>query len=421
MVSFSSILRPSLCKHKKSTGFTDFFCSLLNIFAVRAYGEAEFWLGGGKVFLLFILFCFTFITMVGGNPEHDAYGFRFWNNPGVFAEYMSTGSLGRFEGFLAALWNASFTIVGPEYISMVAAEAKHPRTYIKNAFKTIYWRFGLFFIGSALAVGIVVAYNDPVLVAVLSGASGSGTSAASPYVIAMNRLKIKVLPDLTNALMMTSVFSAGNTYTYTAIRTLYGMALEGRAPRILSKTTRNGVPIYAFAIVMLFPLLSLLQLSNGSSMVLTWLINLVTASTVIDYIVMSMTYICFYHACKAQGFDRSQLPYKGWFQPYCGYISLAWMTLIVFTYGYSSFVPWSVSSFFIYYSMLLLALILFIAWKVWHRTRWIRPREMDRNWEAGAISTYEALEEDKPTGFWSEIVDMGGLRKRVRRNNERRA
>jgi amino acid permease len=42
----------------------------LNVLAVRFYGEAEFWLSGGKVILLTLLFCFTFITMVGGNPQH---------------------------------------------------------------------------------------------------------------------------------------------------------------------------------------------------------------------------------------------------------------------------------------------------------------------------------------------------------------
>ena len=56
--------------------------------AVKAYGEAEFWLSGGKVILIFSLFFFTFITMVGGNPAHDAYGFRYWNNPGSFMEYL---------------------------------------------------------------------------------------------------------------------------------------------------------------------------------------------------------------------------------------------------------------------------------------------------------------------------------------------
>lgn len=160
--------------------------SLLNVLAVKAYGEAEFWLSGGKVILIFMLFGFTLVTMCGGNPKNDAYGFRYWENPGSFAEWHTTGNLGRFEGFLAALWSASFTIVGPEYIAIAAAEAKRPSHYLKMAFKTVYWRFAAFFILGALCVGIVIPYNDPTLVGIKEGtAEGSGTAAASPYVIAM--------------------------------------------------------------------------------------------------------------------------------------------------------------------------------------------------------------------------------------------
>jgi amino acid transporter len=79
------------------------------------------------------------------------------------------------------------------------------------------------------------------------------------------------------SLLLTSIFSAGNTYTYCAIRTLYGLALEGRAPRVLTHTTRSGVPIYCFMIVMIFPFLSFLQVSSSSSIVITWFANLVTA------------------------------------------------------------------------------------------------------------------------------------------------
>ena len=76
--------------------------------------------------------------------------------------------------------------------------------------------------------------------------------------------------------MLTSIFSAGNTYTYCAVRTLYGLALEGRAPRFLTYCTRKGVPLYSFAVVMVFPMLSFLQCSNSSSVVITWFANLVT-------------------------------------------------------------------------------------------------------------------------------------------------
>lgn len=38
--------------------------ALFNVFAVRWYGEAEFWLSSGKFFLIILLSSFTFFTMV---------------------------------------------------------------------------------------------------------------------------------------------------------------------------------------------------------------------------------------------------------------------------------------------------------------------------------------------------------------------
>ena len=136
--------------------------------------------------------------MVGGNPVHDAYGFRYWKHGGAFREKIHTGDLGRFQGFLAALSSALFTVVGPEYISIVAAEAARPRVYIKAAFKMVYLRFGIFFIGGALAVGIVCSSRDPALVKVVTGGS-NGSAGASPYVIAMRNLGVSVFPHIVNA------------------------------------------------------------------------------------------------------------------------------------------------------------------------------------------------------------------------------
>lgn len=380
--------------------------------AVRGYGEAEFWLSGGKVILLFLLFGFTFVTMVGGNPDGDAYGFRYWSDPGAFAIPLwanTTGNLGRFEGFLDCLWAAGFAIVGPEYISMVAAEAQRPRIYIKTAFKTIYIRFAIFFIGSALAVGIVLPYNDPQLIKVNSSGD-TGTAAASPYVIAMSNFGIQGLPHLVNALMMTSIFSAGNTYTYCATRSLYGLALEGRAPRFLRKTTNNGVPIWCFCVVMIFPMLSFLQVSSSSAEAIGWFISLTTAGGIIDYLVMSITFIFFYRACLAQGLDRKTLPYYGYFQPYCAYVALVIQTLIVIFYGYTAFTPWSVETFFRNYTMQIIMPILFIGWKFFKKTRFVRPHEADLEWERPVIDAYENGLKDPPTGFWREMGHLVGIK-----------
>lgn len=364
----------------------------------------------------------------------QAYGFRNWETPGAFAEYASRshGDKGRFEGFLACLWSAAFCIVGPEYISIVAAEAKRPSVYIKAAFKTVYWRFGIFFIMGALCVGIVIPYNDPKLVNIYFGNGEKGTAASSPYVMAMTNMGIKILPDIVNALMLTSIFSAGNTYTvslapvalvnkydadsrqYAATRNLYGLSLEGRAPRFLSYTLKNGVPLFSFLIVMCFPCLSFLSLGSGANKVLTWLVSLITAGGIIDYIVMCITYIFFWRAIKAQNINRDNFPYKGWFQPYSAWIGLVWLTIIVLCYGYESFSPFSVDNFFINYTMVIAAPVLYFGWKIIHKTKIIKPHECDLTWDRPVIDAYEASFMNPPIGFWTEIAQMFGFRRHIK-------
>jgi len=194
---------------------------MINIFGVSWYGECEFWLALGKVILILGLIAFTFVTMLGGNPLKDRYGFRYWRDPGPFAENIKTGDLGRFLGFLACLIQASFTIAGPEVVSMAAGEAENPRVVLPKAFKGVFYRLTCFFVLGSLAVGIVVPYNDPVMAAAFK--EGKPGAAASPYVIAMDRLRIPVLPHIVNALVFTSAFSAGNSFVYCASRSLYGL------------------------------------------------------------------------------------------------------------------------------------------------------------------------------------------------------
>lgn len=183
--------------------------ALINILAVKWYGESEFWAALGKMLLIVGLIVFTFIVMVGGNPQHDHFGFRYWYEPGSFAEYYTTGSTGRFMGFLQCLIAASFTIAGPDYVSMAAGEAENPRKVMPRAFNAVFYRLTSFFMLGALCVGILVPYTDQTLKDAYD--NGEPGAAASPYVVAMNRLGIPVLPHIVNAMVLTAAFSAGNS------------------------------------------------------------------------------------------------------------------------------------------------------------------------------------------------------------------
>ncbi len=162
-------------------------------------------------------------------------------------------------------------MAGPEYISILAGEVMNPRKTLRTAFKTLYWRFGIFFVGGAIAVGIVIPYNDKTLVDIVSGkVPGHGGAGASPYVIAMANMGIPVLPHIVTALLITSIFSAGNSYVYTSSRSLYSLSLDGHAPKFLQKCTKSGVPIYCFGVAMLFTLISLLSLGKDAAVVISW-------------------------------------------------------------------------------------------------------------------------------------------------------
>jgi amino acid transporter len=292
---------------------------------------------------------------------------------------------------------------------MLSGEVKLPRRYLKNAFKVTYVRFAFFFIGSALCVGIVIPYNDKTLLDILTGTSqGAGTAAASPYVIAMKNLGVNGLPHLTNALLCTSIFSAGNAYTYYGTRSLYSLALDGHAPKFLRRCTKAGVPIYCLCVTSLFPFLGFLNVSSGSAVVLTWFTNIITAAQIIDYIVICITYLFWHRACKAQGLDRSTLPYYARFQPYSTWIALVFLICVVTCYGYPTFLPghFTVEDFFTFYLMVLVAPVLFFGWKFLKRTKFIKPLEADLIWQKPIIDAYEESYTEPAMGFWQEIGQM---------------
>lgn len=318
---------------------------LINLLAVKWYGEAEFWTALGKVLLIVALLMFTLVVMLGGNPLRYRFGFTYWTNPGAFATFYHEGTLGRFMGFLQCLTLASFTVSGPDYVSMAAGEATNPRHVLPRAFNAVFYRLTAFFVLGSLAVGVLVPHDDPALA--LAFSSGAPGAAASPYVVAMARLRIRVLPDVVNAVILTAAFSAGNSYVYCASRSLYGLALEGKAPRVFRRCNRHGVPYAAVLLVLGVALLSFLQLESGAARVLQWFVSLVTASQLINFGVVCVTYLRWYEALKAQGVERRGLPYRARWQPAAAWYGLVGAGTMAFVGGYTVFLPgkWDVPTF----------------------------------------------------------------------------
>lgn len=154
-----------------------------------------------KVFLLVLLVVITFVTMVGGNPKGDVYGFRNWK-AGAIHEYFGEGAKGRFLGWWSVVLYAAFTIAGPDIIALAAGEIQDPRRTIPRVVRMVFYRLVGFYIIGVLAVGIICSSRDPRLLGAI--AEGGSGAAASPWVIGIQNLGIGFLPHFINALIMLS-------------------------------------------------------------------------------------------------------------------------------------------------------------------------------------------------------------------------
>ena len=214
----------------------------LNIFAVAIYGEAEFCFASVKIITIVGLLIFAFIIDLGGGPTHDRLGFRYWKHPGAMKEYVALGDKGRFLGLFSTLVNAAFSYGGVEMVAVAAGEAEDPRRNIPKAVRRVFWRILFFYVLGSLAIGVLIPYDEPRLLSAIDGDAPG--AAASPWVIAIYRASVPVLPSIINAVILTSATSSANAFLYTGSRYLYALAQNGQAPRFLLRCSKRYLIIH---------------------------------------------------------------------------------------------------------------------------------------------------------------------------------
>lgn len=72
---------------------------VINCVPVNFYGETEFIFGAIKLTTILGLILLMLIIDLGGAPNGNRIGFRYWDNPGPMNAYLVTGALGRFLAF----------------------------------------------------------------------------------------------------------------------------------------------------------------------------------------------------------------------------------------------------------------------------------------------------------------------------------
>lgn len=363
---------------------------LINTVGVRFFGEFEFWLSSVKVLVMLGLILLLFIIMLGGGPNHDRTGFRYWRDPGAFKPYSEaiSGSKGKFVSFASVFALALFAYTGTELCGIVAAEAKNPRRSVPRAIKLTLYRIVLFYVISILLLGMTVAYNDPLLI---KAKKMSTSAAASPFVVAIKNAGIPVLPHIFNACVLLFVFSACNSDLYVASRTLYGLAIDRKAPKIFAKTNGWGVPYYSLAVSVLFCLLAYMNVSSGSAQIFNYFVNVVSIFGLLSWISILITYLRFHKAVIAQFGDKSGFSYTAPFQPWSTWVSLFFCCLIGLIKNYTVFLghTFDYKTFISGYIGIPVYAICYVGYKLVYRSKLIKPEDVDLYTFKAAIDAEE--------------------------------
>ncbi|EMD41814.1 hypothetical protein CERSUDRAFT_79441 [Gelatoporia subvermispora B] len=372
----------------------------INMFGAGVYGECEFIFASIKVITITGLIILGIVLDLGGGPNHDRIGFRYWKHPGPFVQFENiAGSKGRFLGFFAVLTQAAFSFIGTEIVAIAAGEAKNPRRNLPKAIRRVYIRILLFYIGGVTIIGLLVPSNSAGL-----DLTGPNDAAKSPFVIAIKSAGIKGLPSVINAALLTSAWSAASSDLYTSSRALYGLAMAGNAPKIFTRTSRRGLPYVSLITCAAFAALAYMGINGGSGKVFGWFSQMTSIAGLMTWFGICVTYIRFYKGFQAQGFERKSLPYSSSLQPFAAWYGAVGCLLICFFSGWSVFLKgnWNSATFVTTYLPLALFPLMYVIWKLKTRAAIIKPEEMD--FVSGLKEIEADCYDEPPPANWVEKV-----------------
>lgn len=364
----------------------------INLFGVKGYGEAEFVFSIIKVVAIIGYCILGIILNIGGGPDGEYIGTRYWSEPGAFNH--------GFKGMCSVFVTAAFAFAGTELVGLAAAETANPRKSLPTAVKQVFWRITLFYIVSLTIVGLLVPYDEPRLL----NKSSNADAKASPFVISIINAGITGLPSVFNVVIMIAVLSVGNSAVYGSSRTLAALADQNQAPKILGYIDRKGRPIVAIGVGSVIGLLAFFAGSSFKGDAFNWMLALSGLSSIFTWASICLAHIRFRSGWFKQGHSLDELAFTsqpGLIGSYVGFIFNVLVLIAQFwtgawPIGYAEMSTGElVSSWFMAYLAVPVVLLFYIPYKIIYKTPFVRSHNMDLHTGIRELNIAELIEEER--------------------------
>ena len=271
--------------------------TLINLCAVDIFAKIEAGLAITKVIMIILFIIIAFGIWVGLWGSNDTY-------TGFLAGHVNFGGEVGFMqnlfpmGFLAVAVNMVVVLVtfqGTEIVGLAAAESQDPDESVPKACKSVTFR-------------IVALYLLPILLIIMILPLGLASDTEPVFATVMKYYNMGPFGIIFSAVVLVAAFSCANTGFYGTVRCMFGLSIEGLAPKFLSKVNKQGNPRSAVLWTLIFMWAVLIiglisQLTGALGSLYSTLLSLSGFTGSVAWIGISISWVVFRKRLKANGYD----------------------------------------------------------------------------------------------------------------------
>lgn len=280
---------------------------IMNLTAVKMFGEMEFWFALIKVVAILALIVVGAVILFQGfstNAGESSFA-NLWNNGGWFPNGIT--------GFILSFQMVVFAFTGIELVGITAGETKNPSTVIPQAINHIPIRIIIFYIG-ALAI-IMSIYPWTVV-----------SPDQSPFVQVFAAVGVAAAAGIVNFVVLTAAASACNSGIFSTSRMVYSLSKEDNAPKSMQTLTSHQIPanatVFSVAVILVSVILNYIM-PKGVFVLIT------SISTICFIYIWAIMVICHmkYRRSKVQSAaaNKFRMP----FYPLSSYLILLFFAFVI--------------------------------------------------------------------------------------------
>lgn len=265
--------------------------TVINLSAVDVFARIESTLAIIKVCAIILFSVIAFGIWVGlwGNGGFLGSGVNF--SSGSFVQNLFPNGPGV---VLTNMVVVLVTFQGTEIVGLAAAETQNPDVAVPAACKSVTYR-------------IACLYLVPILLILGIFPSENATLDGSVFAQVLAYYGLDFWAGLFSAAVLIAAFSCANTGFYGTVRCLYGLSVEGLAPKMFSRLDKKGSPKHAvlFTLAAMW-LVLMLGLFAGGGVLYESLLSVSGFTGTLAWIGIIASQICFRRRLRQNGYIPEQ-------------------------------------------------------------------------------------------------------------------